>query len=638
MDARILYLDSDDEITTAANRVREADAMRIAIVLPFGSRVATSRINFRLLSRDATLNGKRLSVVAGDAATRALAASAGLPVFSTVAEYETSEDGGIDPTMAAAGAAGAMAAARQPIDPGARATSPRGSGGRRPRGETAAPSEAGEPGEGDDEGLSKPAVAAAGAGAATMTVGAAGATAESLAASGVGAASAPVEADATPSARPAREPHAHRIPSAVPASRVVADSPMGAPGPGGPSPGGSRVVTAPAREGFGSRIARTPVAISLAVLALALVIGGVGAYVFLPTATAVIAPKEAAIGPIPLRITADPAATEPDPEGRTVPAMTKDVPVETTDSFAVTGKRVEEKPATGTVRFRNKDFTSTNTIPRGSVVGTQNGIRFRTDRSITVPAAQLVGLQIFPASATVKVTAVDPGPEGNVQPNTILVIPRGEDPLTLDVTNPDATSGGKRDEFPRVVQADINAATKALDAKLASAFAEQVADPSLSADGTTVFPETAALGDATYTVDPASLLGKEVETFELGASATGTVLAVDETAVQQVAEANIGPQVQEGYQLVEGSSDIEPSPGVVENGVITFPVTITARQVLQVDPAAVEAQIRGKSLKDAKAILDTYGQSQLSVWPDWVGTIPTLDQRVDVRMAEPVEP
>ena len=638
MDARILYLDSDDEITTAANRVREADAMRIAIVLPFGSRVATSRINFRLLSRDATLNGKRLSVVAGDAATRALAASAGLAVFSTVAEYETSEDGGIDPTMAAAGAAGAMAAAREPTDPGARATSPRGSGGRRPRGETAAPSEAGGPGEGDDGGPSEPAVAAAGAGAATMTTGAAGATAESLAAGSVGAASAAVEAEATPSARPAREPHAHRIPSAVPASRVVADSPMGAPGPGAPSPGGSRVVTAPAREGFGSRIARTPVAIGLAVLALALVVGGVGAYVFLPTATAVIAPKEAAIGPIPLRITADPAATEPDPEGRRVPAMTKDVPVETTDSFAVTGKRVEETPATGTVRFRNKDFTSTNTIPRGSVVGTQNGIRFRTDRSITVPAAQLVGLQIFPASATVKVTAVDPGPEGNVQPNAILVIPRGEDPLTLDVTNPDATSGGKRKEFPRVVQADINAATKALDAKLASTFAEQVADPSLSADGTTVFPETAALGDATYTVDPASLLGKEVETFELGASATGTVLAVDETAVQQVAEANIGPQVQEGYQLVEGSSDIEPSPGVVENGVITFPVTITARQVLQVDPAAVEAQIRGKSLKDAKAILDTYGQSQLSVWPDWVGTIPTLDQRVDVRMAEPVEP
>ena len=73
---------------------------------------------------------------------------------------------------------------------------------------------------------------------------------------------------------------------------------------------------------------------------------------------------------------------------------------------------------------------------------------------------------------------------------------------------------------------------------------------------------------------------------------------------------------------------------MVENGVITFPVTITARQVLDVDPAAIEAEIRGKSLADAKAILDQYGQSELSVWPDWVGSIPTLDARVDVRTTE----
>ena len=636
MDARILYLDSDDEITTAANRVRAADATRVAIVLPFGSRVATSRINFRLLSRDATVNGKRLSVVAGDAATRALAASAGLPVFSTVNEYETSEDGGVDSTAptggsaasaAAAGTvgaatAGAVIGASDQPEVGPRPISTRGSGGRRPRGGDAA-----RPPTDDTAGSGMP-VASAGAAA--------------VAATGGELASAAVPTDAAPSvsSRAPREPQAHRMPSAIPAARVVADTPMEPQVAEGPAQAGSRVrpASAPAWERFGSRIARTPVAIGLAVLALALVVGGVGAYLFLPTATAVISPKQAPIGPIPLRITADPAATEPDPEGRTVPAITKDVPVETTDTFKVTGKRVEERPATGSVRFRNKDFTSTNTIPRGSIVGTQNGIRFRTDRSVTVPAAQLVGLQIFPASATVKVTAVDPGPEGNVQPNTILVIPRGEDPLTLDVTNPDATSGGKRDEFPRVVKADIDAATKALDAKLASTFAEKVADPSLAADGTTVFPETATLGDATYTADPATLLGKEVETFDLGANATGTVLAVDENAVQGVAEANIGPQVQEGYQLVEGSSQIEPSPGVVEDGVITFPVTITARQVLQVDPAAVEAQIRGKSLKDAKAILDTYGQSQLSVWPDWVGTVPTLDQRVDVQMAEAAQP
>ena len=57
------------------------------------------------------------------------------------------------------------------------------------------------------------------------------------------------------------------------------------------------------------------------------------------------------------------------------------------------------------------------------------------------------------------------------------------------------------------------------------------------------------------------------------------------------------------------------------------------RQVLLIDPAAIEAEIRGKPLAEAQAILDGYGRAELSVWPDWVGTIPTLDARVDVRAA-----
>jgi hypothetical protein len=378
---------------------------------------------------------------------------------------------------------------------------------------------------------------------------------------------------------------------------------------------------------------RTPLIIGVGVLALALLVGGVGAYLFLPTATAVIAPRETAIGPVALRIVADPNASEPDPGAKTVPATTTDVDVEAQQTFTVTGKRVEEKTAHGTVRFRNKDFTATNTVPRGSIVSTQSGVRFRTDRAVTVPRAELVGLQIFPASANVRVTAARPGPSGNVEPNTILVIPRGEDPLTLDVTNPDATSGGEREEFPKVVEADIEAATKAMDAALAAAFAEKLADPALAGEGMTVFPETSTLGETTFATDPASLLGKEVETFDLGASAKGSVLAVDESSVQQVAEANIAPQVQAGYALVDGSSQVDASPGQVEGGVITFPATITARQILQIDPTAIEAEIRGKSLTEAQAILDGYGRADLQVWPDWVGTIPTLDARVDVRTA-----
>src|SRR4249920_17598 len=125
MASRLIYLEVDDDITSAAARIRAAEQDRLALVLPHGSRVATSRINFRLLSRDAIEHDKRLSIVSADPATRALAASAGLPVFASVAEYEAAAPGTEAPGAAGSagsgGAAGVAPVARE--DPGVASSS-----------------------------------------------------------------------------------------------------------------------------------------------------------------------------------------------------------------------------------------------------------------------------------------------------------------------------------------------------------------------------------------------------------------------------------------------------------------------------------------------------------------------------------
>jgi len=111
----IYYLDVDDEITSAAQRIRETGESRIALVVQSGSRVASSRINFKLLSREAQHHNRHLSIVAVDASIRSLAEAAGLPVFESVAEYQRSqvaapvEDGTGGETAAQPGAAGATA-------------------------------------------------------------------------------------------------------------------------------------------------------------------------------------------------------------------------------------------------------------------------------------------------------------------------------------------------------------------------------------------------------------------------------------------------------------------------------------------------------------------------------------------------
>ena len=426
---RVIYLDIDDEITSAAARIREVETTRVAVVLPYGSRVATSRINFRLLSRDALTHDKWLSVVAGDSATRALAASAGLPVFASVAEYESSleprPDATSGPTVASAAAVSAAA------------------------------------------------LGVAGAGAA-----------------GSGAAAAP----ATPIAPLAASATGATVRTDLPRpSGGSPAEPTPRPDLGG-SGRGPRATDATRSGGGASRI---PLLIGLGILGLAVLIAGVGAYLLLPSATIAVTPKTERIGPTHLTVTADTTATEPDPVNLVVPAQTVSVDVAANDTFQASGKRIEETKATGVVRFDNLDFLNTNTVPAGSIVGTDRGVRFRTIGTVTVPKADIVGLSLFPGRISVKVTAVKAGEDGNVDPNTITVVPAGEDPIALKVTNPTATSGGTHKEIPRVTQQDVDTAMAALNDALATDFQTKLADPALAPDGATVFPETAVLGAAT---------------------------------------------------------------------------------------------------------------------------------------------
>lgn len=560
----VLYLDIDDEITSAAARIRGVEGRRVAVVLPYGSRVATSRINFRLLARDALTHEKSLSIISGDAGTRALAASAGLPVFASVGEYE-------------AQAGSASAVPDRPLE--------------------------------QSETVVTPPSAAIAAGAAAGAV--------------------PIAADPVlPAADPGtitgqRSATTTTTPVAPPPSRP----------PSGTSAAAAR--TQPVARGGSRGIGRGAIAIGLAVVALAVVVGGVAAYLLLPSATAVVTPREETIGPVALRISASTEIDEPDVEAGLVPAEIATVSVQADDTFPATGKRVEEEKATGEVQFQNLDPTSSNTIAKGATVSTQSGIRFRTNRAVTVPAAELVGITIFPATADVGVTAVDPGPDGNVGSSAIQNVPRGENGLFLKVTNPQATSGGTREEFPRVTQEDVDAALAALTEQLGVAFRDRLDDEDLTTGDVSVFPETAALGPTTPTTDPTELVGQEVETFDLAATATGTVTTVDSTPVRAIAEARLEALVEPDHQMVDGSSEITEAPAEVEGDVITYPVVATARQIAILDPAALEAEILGKPLEEADAILSAYGDVDLKVWPDWVGTIPTIDSRVDVTVQGP---
>jgi hypothetical protein len=527
-ESMVLYLDADDEITSAAARIRATEAERIAVVLPYGSRVATSRINFRLLAREATERGKSIEIVAADASARALALTAGLTVHPSVAAFEAG---------------------------------------------------------GPDEGLGSPG-AADGAAVTAATV-----------------APTPADADAPTSV------------ILVPKSKAS------------PVPVVGR-VRPPVRSGVA-------IGLGLALVAF-IVIGGVLAYALLPSATIVLSPWASTIGPLSADVVADPNAVAADPAALTVPATRFTFALSVSQTFQATGVKVTDTKATGSVTFANFDTGRGVVIPAGTIVRTRSGIEFKTVASLTLPAATVDFFPPFathPSTGSVGIEAVVAGPTGNVGNNTITIVEKGG--KNLKVSNPDATSGGDHTETPQVSQRDVDGAIATLTAGLPAQLDQQIAAATNVPAGMTVYPQTGEVGTATPSVDPKTLVGQTEAQFDLGVTAQGTVIGVDSSPIRSLAEARLRSQVQTDWSLEEASISIDVGAPNVVGQVVSFPVSMSARQVRNVNQAALLAEVQGLDVPAARARLDDFGNADIRLWPDWVTTIPTNASRVTLTLGDP---
>jgi hypothetical protein len=554
----LIYLDVDDEITSAAARIRAAGADDVALVLPFGSRLATSRINFRLLARETAFRGKRLEIIAADASVRALSEAAGLPTHASVAAFEARRSGEGDEEAAGAGT---EASAATP------------SGGIR---------------------------AAAGA-ARAVALGAA---------SAASAATARVRGVA-----PDDEQDTQTRVLAAPRRKAPPVPVVGPPRP-------------PVRRGLA-----IGVGLALVVLVIA---GAFAALELLPSATITLHPRSQAIGPLELTIEAREDVTAPDPAAMTIPARRFTFPLEASQTFQATGTHVEETRATGTVTFSNFDTGRGVLIPKGSVVQTDDKIEFTTVADVTLPRAQIDFFPPFPvrpSSADVGVQAVEAGTAGNVGNNTITDVKGGG--RNLRVTNDQPTTGGAHDELPEVSAQDVEAAKAALGAALVTALDQQLSASTGIPPGVTLFDSTRAVGDPEYSVDPKTLVGQQVEAFDLGATAEGTALGVDPSPIEGLAEARLATEVATGWTLQPGSVASTLGTPAVLGTSVSYPVSARAIQVRDVNQTGLLAAIKGLDLPEARAVLDDFGDVAIEVWPDWVTRIPTRADRVTIQLAAP---
>lgn len=80
----VIYLDTDEEITSVVDKMQQCMAKRISLVVPREATILQSVVNLKLIKKEADSLGKEIAIVTGDKIAHNLAGQVGLPIYESL--------------------------------------------------------------------------------------------------------------------------------------------------------------------------------------------------------------------------------------------------------------------------------------------------------------------------------------------------------------------------------------------------------------------------------------------------------------------------------------------------------------------------------------------------------------------------
>ncbi len=288
-----------------------------------------------------------------------------------------------------------------------------------------------------------------------------------------------------------------------------------------------------------------------------------------------------------------------------------------------------EKPvpdfATVTVTIHNQQGGSQSLLPRTQLVNA-DGIKFRTDESVTVPGG---------GSVQVGATADQQGKEYNIEPSRFTIIklsPQLQELVYAESSEP--ATGGERFE-KAAIQGDIDDAQDALINELYSE-AEDELQSKLSSDEQFV-PEAVLkeVLDQSADVEP----NTETDSYSVSAKVRVSTVVFDENNLLQLAIAQLKAAMPETKELVSYNPqsfnyEIASFDQKAGTATITAKLTGVARPRLSNELLDKE-KIKGLSRQE---LSDHYGQFaeieriEINLSPFWLTSLPTIVDHVDIEL------
>jgi hypothetical protein len=297
--------------------------------------------------------------------------------------------------------------------------------------------------------------------------------------------------------------------------------------------------------------------------------------------------------------------------------------------------------ATGSVTFLNWNTVNVE-VPAGTEVSAGGGQRFTTADRIIVPAGRFTpDGRVQAGEASVGVTAVQPGPGGNVAAGAIDTIENGSVRAFLRgfpnnrerlVVNPAATSGGADNQLPVIQQADVDAVTAAM----MPLFLEGL-DRVLAEDPNRLYPSMEP--PAPVIEVPEGLVGSQGQAaFELTGALTYSYPYVLRAEVEAAGAAQLmadGNATPSGTTLLPETIVVDLGPATLNGLAMSVQVSVHAEAAPDIDTQQLRELVAGKTPGEVRAAVDELGDVTVRLWPDWVDRVPRLDWRIQIELAAP---
>lgn len=295
-------------------------------------------------------------------------------------------------------------------------------------------------------------------------------------------------------------------------------------------------------------------------------------------------------------LTVNPTATVADPASKIIPGHTQTKTVSGDKTIAVTGKKDIGNPAKGTVTIYNK-VTDEKTFAKGSSISS-NGLVFTLDGDVTVASAsEDVGSITF-GKGTANVTAKVIGPNGNLPAGSDFTF-SGIDAANASARNDAAFTGGTSKQVTVVSRADQDALVKALTDDLVGQAKSQLAAAATGGERLIDATVKTSVSDKSFDQEV------DQQSAQLHGKITIAVsgISISDDDIKGILTSLVQNKVPTGYTLSDQSTVSVSNVVVKKDGTITLSADLKAIALPKLDTAALQAQLVGKDVSAAQAIL-----------------------------------